>query len=196
MFQRSIRNPALIAATLLSVCTTARADCEADMAQLDQVLKSPGLSADAKQGMLEAKRKAIAAVKTDDDATCNRVIVAAIKQAGVAPAAQAASAPTTLTAAARPAPSLGDLTPFRSLTSATLRLVKLGDLPNAKMSIKDLETAWDQAAPRLRLRNADAWKNVDQAIDRALSELRASKPNATSSAQALSELLALIEKTK
>ena len=95
-----------------------------------------------------------------------------------------------------PASSLGDLTPFRSLASAALRLVKLGDLPSATVSIKDLETAWDQAEPRLRPRNADAWKTVDKAIDRALSALQANKPDAVSSAQALTELLAVMDTEK
>ena len=190
MSRKSIPYAAIIAAALLSVAAAARADCEADMAQLDQALKNPSLSATGKTGLLEAKKKAIAAVKTDDDATCNKVIVAAIKQAGIAPA------PTTPVAVGKAAPALGDLTPFRTPASAALRLVKLGDLPNAKMSIKNLETAWDEAAPRLRVRNADAWKTVDKAIDRALSELRASKPDATSSAQSLTDLLAAIDAAK
>ncbi len=196
MSNQAVRVPVLITAVLLSISAIARADCETDMAQLDEVLKSPSLSADGKKGLLDAKKKAIAAVKTDDDATCNKVIVAAIKQAGVARTAQVASAPTTSAAAAMPGSRLGDLAPFRSLTSATLRLVKLGDLPNARMSIKDLETAWDQAEPRLRPRNADIWKTVDQAIDRALSALRASQPDATASAQALTNLLAAIDTAK
>lgn len=193
MSQKFTPCAAIIAAALLSVAAAARADCEADMVQLDQVLKNPSLSATAKTALLEAKKKAIAAVKTDDDATCNKVIVAAIKQAGVAPAAPA---PTTAATAGKAAPALGDLTPFRTLASTTLRLVKLGDLPNAKMSVKDLETAWDQAEPRLRPRNADTWKTVDQAIDRALSALRASKPDGASSAQALTDLLAVIDASK
>ena len=78
MSQRSIRCSAIIAAALLSVAAAARADCEADMAQLDQVLKNPSLSAAGRTGLLEAKKKAIAAVKTDDDAACNKVIVGAI----------------------------------------------------------------------------------------------------------------------
>ncbi len=189
----SIGCSASIAAVLLSVTAAARADCQADIAQLDLLLKNPSLSANGKTDLLEAKKKAIAAVKTDDDATCNKVIVAATKQAGVASTARA---PTTPVAARKAAPTLGDLTPFRTSVSATLRLVKLGDMPNAKMSVRNLETAWDDAEPRLRARNADAWKTVDKAIDRALSELRASKPDATSSAQALTDLLAVMDATK
>jgi ATP/maltotriose-dependent transcriptional regulator MalT len=184
---------ATIAAALLAISATAYADCEADMAQLDQVLKSPGLSANGKAGLLEAKKKAVAAVKTDDDATCNKVIMAAIKQAGVAPVAPLATTPVVT---GKAAPALGDMTPFRTLASTTLRLVKLGDMPNAKASIKELEAAWDQAEPRLRPRNADAWKTVDQAIDRALSELRASKPSAASGTQALNDLLTVLDSTK
>jgi hypothetical protein len=193
MSQRSVRLTTLIAVALVSICMAARADCEADMAQLDQVLKNPKLSAEGRKGLLEAKKKAVAAVKIDDDATCNKVIVAAIKEAGVAPAP---TTPTSPAIVGKAAPALGDMAAFRTPAAATLRLVKLGDLPNAKMSAKDLEAAWDQAAPRLRPRNADAWKNVDQAIDRVLAELRASKPDATSSAKALSDLLAVFDATK
>lgn len=193
MSQLSIEFSATVAAALLVISATARADCEADMAQLDQALKNSGLSSVGKAGLLEAKTKAVAAVKTDDDATCNKVIVAAIKQAGVAPGVQALK---TSVAAGKVAPVLGYLMPFRVLASTTLRLVKLGDLPNAKMSVKDLETAWDQAEPHLRPRNADTWKTVDQAIDRVLSALRANKPDGASSAQALTDLLAAIDTAK
>jgi len=193
MFQRSILVSAVTAAALLAIGASAHADCEADMAQLDQVLKSPGLSANGKAGLLEAKKKAVMAVKTDDDATCNKVIVAAIKQSGISPTTPSSTTPVV---AGKAAPALGDMTPFRTLASTTLRLVKLGDMPNAKASIKELETAWDQAEPRLRPRNADAWKTVDQAIDRALSELRASKPSAASGTQALNDLLTVLDSTK
>ena len=169
------------------------ADCETDMAQLDQVLKTPSLIADARKALLAAKKQAVAAVKTDDDATCNKVITAALKQAGVVPAL-ASAAPATATAPS--ATALGDLSTFKAIAADTLRITKAGDLLAAKTRIKDLETSWDQAAPRLRTRNADAWKIVDKAIDRALSELRAGRPAASSSTQALTDLLAVIDTSK
>ena len=193
MFQPSLRNFTLIAAAFLTLSAAARADCETDMAQLDQVLKTPSLIADARKALLAAKKQAVAAVKTDDDATCNKVITAALKQAGVVPAL-ASAAPATATAPS--ATALGDLSTFKAIAADTLRITKAGDLLAAKTRIKDLETSWDQAAPRLRTRNADAWKIVDKAIDRALSELRAGRPAASSSTQALTDLLAVIDTSK
>lgn len=201
MFQRSIRNSTLIAAVLLTLSAAARADCETDMAQLDQVLKAPSLTTDARKALLTAKKQAIAAVKTDDDVTCNKVITAALKQAGVmhAPASAApaaVAAPSTTPSATPPATALGDLSTYKVIAADALRIMRSGDLPAAKTRIKDLETSWDQAAPRLRARNADAWKTIDKAIDRALSELRAGKPAASSSAQALTDLLVVIDTSK
>ena len=197
MFQRSIRNSTLIAAVLLTLSVAACADCETDMAQLDQVLKTPSLTTDAGKALLAAKKQAIAAVKTDDDATCNKVITAALKQAGVTPApASAAPAAVAAPSAAASATALGDLSTFKAIAADTLRITRSGDVPAAKTRIQDLETSWDQAAPRLRARNADAWKTVDKAIDRALSELRASKPAASSSTQALTDLLVMIDTSR
>lgn len=197
MFQRSIRNSTLIAAVLLTLSAAARADCETDMAQLDQVLKAPSLTTDARKALLAAKKQAIAAVKTDDDVTCNKVITAALKQAGVMPA-PASAAPAALAAPSTTpsATALGDLSTYKVIAADALRIMRSGDLPAAKTRIKDLETSWDQAAPRLRARNADAWKTIDKAIDRALSELRAGKPAASSSAQALTDLLVVIDTSK
>lgn len=193
MFRPSVRNSTLIAAALLTLSAAARADCETDMAQLDQVLKIPNLTTDARKALLAAKKQAIVAVKTDDDATCNKVITTALKQAGAVPA-PASAAPAT--AAAPSAAALGDLSTFKAIAADTLRITKSGDLPAAKTRVKDLETSWDQAAPRLRTRNADAWRTIDKAIDHALSELRAGNPAASSSAQALTDLLVVIDTSK
>lgn len=201
MFQPSIRSSTLIATALLTLSATARADCETDMAQIDQVLKTPSLTTDARKALLAAKKQAVAAVKTDDDATCNKVITAALKQAGVVPAPASAAlatvaAPSSAATALTTATALGDLSTFKTIAADTLRITRSGDLPAAKTRIKDLEASWDQAAPRLRTRNADAWKTVDKAIDRALSELRAGKPVASSSTQALTDLLVVIDTSK
>ena len=197
MFRLPIRNSTLIAAVLLTLSAAARADCETDMAQLDQVLKTSSLTTDARKALLAAKKQAVAAVKTDDDVTCNKVITAALKQAGVMRApASAAPAAVAAPSATATASALGDLSTFKAIAADTLRITKSGDLPAAKTRVKDLETSWDQAAPRLRARNADAWKTIDKAIDRALSELRAGKPVASGSTQALTDLLVVIDTSK
>lgn len=85
------------------------------------------------------------------------------------------------------------MTPFRTIANDVLSLVQNGDMPAAIKRIKDLEVAWDGAEAGLKPRAAAEWHVVDKAIDRALSELRANKPDAKTSAQALKDLLAAFD---
>ena len=101
-----------------------------------------------------------------------------------APVAVFAAGYTVLTPAGAPtasatagAPPLGDMTPFAAIATDVQAIAATGDLVAAKARIKDLETAWDDAEPTLRPVNADAWRNVDGAIDDALSALRAGSPD-------------------
>lgn len=169
----------LVAAVLVAFTGEAHADCGTDMAQLDQVMKNPTLIPEASKGLR--------------DATCNKVITEAIQQSGLAPAMPAVRPLQSTPPANASGPALGDLSPFKTITADILILVKAGNLPAATKRIKDLETRWDDAA---RARSPSSWKTVDQGIDRALSELRASKPVAATSAQSLQNLLSLMDATR
>jgi len=89
--------------------------------------------------------------------------------------------------------SLGDVSTFRTIAADTLAIVNTGNLTRAKARIKDLETTWDGAEAKLRPRNPERWQIIDKAIDAALGQLRADRPQASGAKAALQSLLATLD---
>ncbi len=72
------------------------------------------------------------------------------------------------------------------------RLVKAGDLASAKSRAGDLESAWDNAQPKLRPMNQEKWTVMDNAIDDVLKKIRSGQPSAAASSSSLDSLIGVI----
>lgn len=80
----SMLKAVLLSATIgIAATGVARADCESDLLQLEQALKIPNLTPTAKAALDEAKTKAVAAMKKDDDKTCHGAIDQGMTKAGM-----------------------------------------------------------------------------------------------------------------
>ena len=73
----------LLSATIgMAATTVARADCESDLLQLEAAFKTPNLTPVQTAALNEAKTKAVAALKKDDDKTCTAAITEGMTKAG------------------------------------------------------------------------------------------------------------------
>ena len=119
------------------------------------------------------------------------IIVLTLSLTGYSIRQQSLQAAAPATETDRP---LGDLSEFRTITVDTLALVMTGKPAEAKTRITDLESAWDDAQATLKPLNKDVWNQLDDDIDAALRKVRASKPDAAASEQAIQTLLSDIDK--
>jgi uncharacterized membrane-anchored protein len=83
---------------------------------------------------------------------------------------------------------LGDLAQFSAMTQAMLESVNAGDWSRAKDTADEIEYAWDSAESRLRPADAEAWSQVDDAIDGVLREVRSISPHQEAARSALQTL--------
>ena len=164
----------------------ARADCESDLTLLEKAMSTPNLKPEAKATLDAAGAAGAAAMKKDDDATCNKAVMEGLAKAGVA-------APAASTAAASTVP-IGDLSPLKTMAADALKIVKTGDFAAAKAKIKEIEMAWDKSAKALKAANLDKWNVIDRALDTAFRSVRASAPTAAASTAALEDVIRAIEK--
>lgn len=85
-----------------------------------------------------------------------------------------------------------DVTTFRTITQDALSKVQSGDQAGATASAKNLETAWDDAQPRLKSTDDATWTAIDGRIDAALTAIRDPKPDPATESQTLNDLLAAL----
>jgi len=88
---------------------------------------------------------------------------------------------------------LADWSNFRKIAKDTLSLVEKPDIQAAILRVKDLETAWDNAEPRLKPMNPAKWSLVDKSIDNVLRQLRAQNPNPVTCKTALESLITTLD---
>lgn len=77
------KGAALAGAIGLAATTAVRADCESDLKQLEGAFATHNLAAPAKAALEEAKVKAVAALKKDDDKGCHAAVADGLAKAGL-----------------------------------------------------------------------------------------------------------------
>jgi len=124
-------------------------------------------------------------------ALAGSLVLAAVSWAIIPSAASPTEAPAWVSDKAPS--SLGDLSSFVKITDDTQVLVKAGKLAEAKVRIKDLETAWDEAEETMRPKGPEDWVSLDKSIDRVLGKIRSRRPDKSACEVALKTLVAKLE---
>ncbi len=86
-----------------------------------------------------------------------------------------------------------DVATFRNITEDTLTKVKSGDQAGATAGAKNLETAWDEAQPKLEAIDSTTWTAIDGRIDAVLSSIRDAHPDRAAETSSLSDLLIALQ---
>ena len=84
---------------------------------------------------------------------------------------------------------LGDLSAYKAMSEEALRSLNNNDMKAVKLKLKDLETNWDANETILKAKSDAAWGVVDKKIDRALTLVRAAKPDVGKCGEALQALV-------
>lgn len=87
---------------------------------------------------------------------------------------------------------LGDLTNFMTVAKDAQAIAKGGDFAKARIRVKDLEKAWDDAEDQFKAINANGWKDADRKIDKTLDKLRDMKPDQAAVNESFDILLATL----
>lgn len=91
-----------------------------------------------------------------------------------------------------PTTALGNLSRFAAIIDQVQAKVAKNDLANAKVRVKDLEVAWDDAEAGLKPRDPGKWHQLDDEIDAVLTSLRAGNPSQSDCAATLAALTATL----
>ena len=131
--------------------------------------------------------------KTTDSVTSETTEVKGVPKSVESTIATPVTKPVEVARQAVKTSTLGDLSAFRVITQDTLNLVIAGKPADAKERISDLEYEWDNAEAKLKRMDGAKWTEVDDAIDAALRQVRAVKPDVQKSEASLNALLSVMK---
>jgi uncharacterized membrane-anchored protein len=129
-------------------------------------------------------------------AVTGAVLVWASARPHAAPSAESESGPTVITPLAPGQVTThfppADVANFRIITEDTLAKLAAGDQTGATARITDLETAWDDAQPKLQPMDDATWTAIDGRIDAVLTALRHNHPDPATEKQTLTDLVSAL----